>query len=105
MEGYLVTFFTQESREHANTSLANWLVEEAKKLGVRGATMLYGQEGFGHDGRYHSGSYFDLEDRPQQIVLALTYEECDKLFLRIKENKLRIFYIKTRAEFGYTNED
>jgi len=104
MEGYLVTFFTQENREHENMSLANWIIEEAKKLGVRGATLLSAQEGFGHDGRYHSGNYFDLEDRPQQIVLALTFDECEKLLLRIKENNLRFFYTKIRAEFGYTND-
>lgn len=103
MEGYVVTFFTQEIREHNKTSLANWIIEEAKKLGVRGATLLSGQEGFGDDGRFHSACYFDLEDRPQQVVLALTYEEFDMLFLRIKENKLRIFYTKVQAEFGYTH--
>jgi hypothetical protein len=99
-----VTFFTQENREHNKTSIAGWILDEAKKLGVRGATVFSGQEGFGHDGRYHSGGYFDFEDRPQQIVLALTYDEFDKLFLRIKENKLRIFFTKVRAEFGYSNE-
>lgn len=104
MEGYLVTFFTQENREHNNTSLADWIIEEAKKLGVRGATLFSGQEGFGHDGRFHSGGYFDLEDRPQQVVLALRNDECDRLFQLIKENDLRIFYTKVRAEFGYTSE-
>ncbi|TKB25264.1 DUF190 domain-containing protein [Desulfopila sp. IMCC35006] len=105
MEGYLVTFFTQENREHNKTSLANWIIEEAKSLGVRGATLFSGQEGFGHDGRFHSGNYFDLEDRPQQVVLALTYDECDRLFRNIKENKLQMFYTKVRAEFGYTSEE
>lgn len=105
MEGYIVTFFTQENREHNNTSVASWIVEEAKQLGVRGATLSYGQEGYGHDGRFHSGYYFDLEDRPQQVVLALTFDEFDKLFFRIKQQKLRIFYTKVRAEFGYTSDE
>jgi PII-like signaling protein len=101
MEGYLVTFFTQENREHNNISLASWLIDEAKKLGARGATLFSGQEGFGHDGHFRSGSFFDLEDRPQQVVLALTFDECERLFQCIEENELRIFYTKVRAEFGY----
>lgn len=105
MEGYLVTFFTQENREYEGKSIADWLVDEAKKLGVRGATRLSGQEGFGHDGRFHSGSYFDLLDHPQQVVLALTFEEYERLFHRIKESQLRLFYTKVRAEFGYTDEE
>ena len=105
MEGYLVTFFTQQNREHAGMPLANWIVEEAKQLGVRGATLFTGSEGFGHDGRFHSGGYFDLEDQPLQVVLALTSHECDQLFARIRENNLRIFHTKCRAEFGYTCEN
>ena len=86
-------------------SLASWIIEEAKNLGVRGATLFSGQEGFGHDGRFHSGNYFDLADRPQQVVLALTYDEFDRLFQRIRDNSLRIFYTKVPVEFGYTCED
>ncbi|MFV0436517.1 MAG: DUF190 domain-containing protein [Desulfopila sp.] len=104
MEGYVVTFFTQENREHNDVSLANWLIEEAKKLGARGATLLSGQEGFGHDGIFRSASYFDLEDRPQQVIMALTNDECAQLFTRIKENNLRIFYTKVPGVFGYTGE-
>lgn len=105
MDGYLVTFFTQENREHNKTSMASWILEEAKNLGVRGASLFSGQEGFGHDGRFHSENYFDLGDRPQQVVLALTYDEFDKLFKSIKENNMRIFYTKVHAEFGYTSEE
>lgn len=105
MEGYVVTFFTQENREHNGISLAYWIIEEAKKLDVRGATLLSGQEGFGDDGCFHSANYFDLEDRPQQVLLALTYDEFDKLFLRIREEKLRIFYTKVQAKFGYTDAE
>ena len=70
MEGYLVTFFTQHNREHGGMPVATWIIEEAKKLGVRGATLFSGKEGFGHDGRFHSDNYFDLEDPPVQVAMA-----------------------------------
>lgn len=102
MEGYLVTFFTQKNRKHQGTSLAKWIVEKAMKIGVRGATLISATEGFGHDGKFHSGSYFDYEDSPLQVVLALSQEECDRLMASLEKNKVRVFYVKTRAEFGYT---
>jgi len=103
MDGYLVTFFTQQNRGHDGTSVADWILGQARELGVRGATLLSGQEGFGHDGRFHSENLFDLEDPPLQVVVALTPAESDQLFSRIEESGLRVFYTKTRAEFGFTS--
>ena len=96
MQGYFVTFFTQQSREHNGMSVASWIVEEARRLGVRGATLFSGSEGFGHDGRFHSDNFFDLEDPPVQVALALTQDECDKLMGRFNETGLRIFLHKIR---------
>ncbi|WP_319762523.1 DUF190 domain-containing protein [Maridesulfovibrio sp.] len=101
MEGYLITFFTQQNREHESTPLADWIVEEAKRAGVRGATLFSGKEGFGHDGRFHSGNYFDFDDPPQLITMALTEEECDLLFPRLQKCSQHIFYTKSKAEFGF----
>ncbi len=104
MEGYLVKFFTQKNREHNGVPLARWIVEEAQKLGVRGATLFSGQEGFGHDGCYHTESFFDFQDPPVQVDLALSFEECDKLMARLEANNLRVFYTKSKIQFGYTSE-
>ncbi len=104
MEGYLVTFFTQQKRKYQGVSLAKWIVREARKLGVRGATLFSGNEGFGHDGRFHSGDYFDHEDQPLQVAMALTRDECDRLMACLEENKIRVFFTKSEITFGYTFE-
>lgn len=105
MKGYMVVFFTQQNRKYGDESVANFILEEAKKLGVRGATLFSGKEGFGHDGRYHADNFFELEDPPVQVALALSSEECDLLLSRFKEEGLRVFYTKTETEFGFTIED
>jgi PII-like signaling protein len=105
MQGYQLTFFTQQSREHGNTLLAEWLVEKAKQLGIRGATLFTGTEGFGHDGRFHSSSYFDLDDQPLQVVMAVSADEAERLFMQIKKEGVRVFYTKTPVEFGTTGEE
>jgi len=104
VEGYLVTFFTQRSRKVDGVSIARLIVEEAKELGVRGATLFSGKEGFGHDGRFHSENYFDLEDAPMQVAMAVTEQECEHLMERIEKKQLRVFYTKSRIEFGFTSE-
>jgi uncharacterized protein len=104
MKGYLVTFFTQQNREHEGIPLATWIIEKAQKLGVGGATLFSGKEGFGHDGRFHSENLFDLEDTPLQVAIALSVEECDRLLECINKNNLRVFYTKSEIEFGFTSE-
>ena len=105
MEGYLVTFFTQQNREYEGVSLARWIVDEARKLGGRGATLTSAKEGFGHDGRFHSGDYFDLEDAPLQVTMALTSEEFKRLISVLEQNRIRIFYTRSKIEFGFTSEE
>lgn len=104
MEGYFVTFFTQQNRTHGDMPLARWIIQEAQKLGIGGATLFTGKEGFGHDGRFHSDNIFDLEDPPLQVAMALTPEECAKLMSCIEANDIRIFYTKSPIEFGFTSE-
>lgn len=105
MQGFLVTFYTQQSRRHVGVPLANWIVAQAQELGVRGATLTAAKEGVGHDGRFHSDNYFDQEDPPQQVSMALTPDECQRMLARLAHNGLRVFYTKTHIEFGYTCAD
>lgn len=104
MEGYLVTFYTQRNRAHDGTPLADWIVDAAKSLGIRGATLSTAREGFGHDGRFHSSGYFDLEDQPVQVAMAVSPDELDGLIRRFRDSGVRVFYTKAKIEFGFTCE-
>ncbi|MFO1316792.1 MAG: DUF190 domain-containing protein [Burkholderiales bacterium] len=105
MDGYQITFFTQQDRRHRGHVLAHWLVEQARKLGIHGATMFGGSEGFGHRGRIHSAHFFDLADQPVEIVMAVTFDEADRLFALLREERVQIVYVKTRVEFGILGGD
>ncbi|MFO6133202.1 DUF190 domain-containing protein, partial [Pseudomonas aeruginosa] len=54
MQGYQLTFITQQGRCHQGQPICDWLLQEARRLGVRGATALAASEGFGQSGRLHS---------------------------------------------------
>ena len=58
MIGYQLTFFTQQDRKHDHMPLGEWLVQEARKLGIGGATLIVATEGFGHDRKLHSAHFF-----------------------------------------------
>ena len=72
MQGYKLSFFTQQDRSVQGHSLAPWLLEQARNLGVRGATLFAANEGFGHDRRLHSVHFLELSDQPLEVTLAVT---------------------------------
>ena len=104
MQGYQLTFFTQQDRRHGNLPLGEWLIHEARKLGVAGATLIAATEGVGHYRKLHSAHFFDLAEQPIEIVMAISQEDASRLFEKLREESINIFYIKTPIEFGMTGE-
>lgn len=104
MQGYQLTFFTNQDRKHGHSPLGEWLVQEARKLGVGGATLIAGSEGFGHGHKLHSAHFFELADQPLEVTMALSEADAEQLFQRLHEEKLNVFYVKTPIEFGMTGE-
>jgi PII-like signaling protein len=105
MQGFQLTFFTQQDRKHHRRSLAQWIIEEALKLGIRGATLIPAAEGFGRHHRMHSAHFFELADQPLEVTMAVSPEEADRLFARLMEEQIKVFYIKAPIEFGILGED
>ncbi|MBB3103426.1 DUF190 domain-containing protein [Azomonas macrocytogenes] len=104
MQGYLVIFFTQQNRQHHGHMLGDWLIKLAKELGLRGATLSAGIEGFGHIGKLHSACFFELADQPIEVRLAVTADECNRLFARLEQEDIALFYIKTPIELGFAGK-
>lgn len=100
MQGFQVTFFTEEGRHHGHQQVHVWLMEVAKALGIKGVTTTVGTQGIGRDGRLHSAHFIELADRPVELTMALSPEQCDVLFARLEAEKSNIFYVKAPIEFG-----
>ena len=100
MKGFLVIFFTQQNRRYCGKMLGDWVVDLAKELGLRGATLSTGIEGFGHTGQLHSTHVFELADQPIEIRLAISEDECARLFERLEAEDISLFYIKAPIELG-----
>ena len=104
MQGFQITFFTQQDRRHGHTPLAEWLLLEAQKLGLRGGTLVAAAEGFGHHGKLHSAHFFELADQPLEVTLAASAADTERLFQRLRAQQIDVFYVKTPIEFGMSSE-
>jgi PII-like signaling protein len=104
MQGYQLTFFTQQDRKHHTLPLAHWLLEEARNIGISGATLIPAAEGFGHERKIRSAHFFDLADQPLEVTMAVSETDADRLFARLKEEGINVFYVKSAVEFGKTGD-
>lgn len=104
MHGYQLTFFTQQSRKHNGLPLGEWLLQEARRLGIKGATLTAANQGFGHDGKLHSAHFFELSDQPIEIIMALSETDAARMFARLQEERINVFFVKTPIEYGMSGE-
>jgi len=100
VQGFQITFFTQQNRRHGDKPVAECLLDIAHALGIQGATLLMGAEGFGHDRRVHSWRFFELAEQPIEVVMAVSAEEERRLFERLRAENIHVFYVKSAVEFG-----
>jgi PII-like signaling protein len=72
-KGHLLRIYIGESDKHGRMPLYEWIVNESKKAGLAGATVIRGIEGFGAHSRIHSAKILDLSaDLP--IIIEIVDE-------------------------------
>ena len=104
MDGFQITFFTQQNRRVHGKPLGEWLIGLTRELGLHGATLQTAAEGVGRSGKVHAAHFFELADQPVEVVTIVTGAEADRLFERLRAEKLDIFYVKVPVEFGVLGE-
>lgn len=100
MQGFQITFFTQQDRKHKGSPLAEWLLECGHRHGVQMAALKAGSESYDSSGRFHSSHFFELADQPVEVTMIMDGPAADKLFAMLEQEEISVFYVKTAIEFG-----
>jgi hypothetical protein len=78
-EAQLLRIFVGESDKYHGRPLYEAIVEEARRQGLAGATVLRGMLGFGASSHIHTAKVFRLsEDLPMVIEIVDTPEKIEK---------------------------
>jgi len=100
MNGTLLRFYVHENRRHHHVLLYDWLLEEAKALGIRGGSAFRAIAGFGRHGILHAEHFFDLAgDVAVEVELAVTNDEAERMIARVRDEGIALFYVRIPAEF------
>jgi uncharacterized protein len=104
MNGCFLKFYVAERRRHRHRLAYEWLLEEAKALGLRGGSAFRALAGFGRHGQLHEEQFFELAgDLPVEVGFAVSQDEADRFLAHIAEQGLNLFYLRVPVEFGFTD--
>ncbi|HKU87705.1 MAG TPA: DUF190 domain-containing protein [Casimicrobiaceae bacterium] len=106
MKGTLLRFYVHENRKHAQVLLYEWLLAEARKLGIQGGSAFRAIAGFGRHGVIHEEHFFELAgDLTVEIDFAVGDDEARRLLDRVRAERVSIFYVRLPIEFGVVDGD
>ena len=106
MNGTLLRFYVHENRKHGHISLFEWLLGQAKAMGIHGGSAFRAIAGFGRHGILHEEHFFELAaDMTIVVEFVVTAEEAEKLLSLLRQERVSIFYARFPAEFGVIEGD
>ena len=106
MNGIFLRLYLHEEHKHHHQLLYEWLLQQAKKLGIHGGTVFRAVAGFGHHGKLHFQHFYELAgDLTMQVDFLVTEEEAERLLATIKHEGVRLLYMKVPVVLGVINPD
>ena len=106
MNGTLLRFYMHEHRKQHHIALFEWLLEQAKKIGIRGGSAFRAVAGFGRHGVLHEEHFFDLAaDMTIEVEFVVSDEQAEQLLDLLRKERVSIFFARVPAEFGAIEGD
>ena len=83
--GTLLRFYVHENRLHRHVALYEWLLEQAKKQGIRGGSAFRAIAGFGRHGILHEEHFFELAaEMTIAVEFVVNDAEAEKLLALLR---------------------
>ncbi len=106
MTGTILRFYVHENRIHHHVALFEWLLEQAKKLGIHGGSAFRAIAGYGRHGILREEHFFELAaDMTVAVEFVVTEAEADSLLALLAKEGVSIFYARVPAQFGAIEGD
>jgi PII-like signaling protein len=100
MNGVHLRFYTVESRQVHHHLVHDWLLEQAKKMGIPGGSAFRAMAGYGCHGRMHEQHFFELAEDPVLVEFILSAEQADAFLALLEREQLHLFHARLPAQFG-----
>jgi PII-like signaling protein len=103
MSGVLLQLYVHENRRHGHVLLYEWLLDEARRLGIPGGSAFRAIASYGRHGVLHEEHFFELAgDLTVRLDFAVSQAQADALLARIDAAGIDLFHVTTAATIGST---
>src|SRR5437870_10645602 len=101
MNGTILRFYVHENRTHKHIALFEWLLEQARAMGIHGGSAFRAIAGFGRHGVLHEEHFFELAaDMTVEVEFVVNEDEAERLLQLVRCWRISIFYARVPAVFG-----
>lgn len=95
----LLSFYISEKQHHAGRPLYEWLLEEAKTMGVHGGSAFRAIAGFGRHGKMHEDTFFELAgELAVKVEFILEDALAEKLLDVLRAQDIKVFYVRHKVQ-------
>lgn len=96
-----LTFYVTEKQKHAGELLYEWLLQEARELGILGGSAFRAIAGFGRHGRLHEETFFELAgELSVKVEFIVDDTLAEQMLQRVRAQNMSIFYVRHKVESG-----
>ncbi|MDO8263988.1 MAG: DUF190 domain-containing protein [Gallionella sp.] len=97
----MLAFYVSEKQHHAGKPLYEWLLEEAKSLGIHGGSAFRAIAGFGRHGKMHEETFFELAgELAVKVEFILDDALADQLLEKVRSQGKNVFYARHKVQAG-----
>ena len=97
----LLSFYTSEKQHHSDMPLYEWLLEEARAMGVHGGSAFRAIAGFGRHGRMHEDTFFELAgELAVKVEFVVDDVTAEKFIDKIRQLNMNVYYLYQRVDDG-----
>jgi PII-like signaling protein len=105
MKGSQLTVYaaTQGHRMH-HLTVVDWILEETRKIGIVGATVVEVTESIDMLGKYHAARFFELADQPLAVTIVAEDTRIEALLANLRQGRANLFYTRASTEYELLGE-
>ncbi|WP_297451653.1 DUF190 domain-containing protein [Ferrovum sp.] len=101
MKGTYLKFYLHENRRHHHLLAYEWLLEQARSLGIQGGSVFRSIAGYGRHGVLHEDHFFELaNDLPVEVVFVVSTAQSERFLSIVREANLPLLYVTMPVEYG-----
>jgi len=94
-------FYVTEKQLHAGKPLYEWLLDEARELGILGGSAFRAIAGFGRHGRLREDTFFELAgELAVKVEFVLEDNLAEQILQRVRAQNLNVFYVRYKVQSG-----